>query len=230
MIQVFGFKSESWVLTRSMFMDCSFFTVFAVGALAVMSPGPDFIIVTRMSLLHSKRVGIATALGIATGNLWWVASSILGISYVISKTVLLFAILKWIGALYLIYLGIGVLRAKKKSAEASGDVASKVERVSGMSAWKAFRIGLLTNILNPKCALFFISLFSVFITPSTPALYRYAYGLEIVAIAIIWFSLLATVLTFGKVKSAFEHFAVSIDRVTGALLIALGLKIALSKT
>src|SRR5437762_3070197 len=90
----------------------TFLTVFVISALAVMSPGPDFIIVTRNSLLYSKRVGIATALGIATGNLWWIAASILGISYVISRMVIAFTVLKWAGALYLINLGICALRSK----------------------------------------------------------------------------------------------------------------------
>jgi threonine/homoserine/homoserine lactone efflux protein len=152
----------------------------------------------------------------------------MGLSYIISKTVLLFNILKWIGALYLIYIGICALRSSKKTGvQANDDCSTKVGRQ--ITTAQAFRIGLLTNVLNPKCALFFVSLFSVFITPSTPAFYRFGYGSEIVAIAVTWFCLLATILSTDKVKKIFERISVWLDRITGAILIALGLKIALSR-
>ena len=75
-------------------MDSTFLIVGVIGVLAVMSPGPDFLIVTRNSLLYYRRVGLATALGIAAGNIWWVIASVLGISLVISGTILLFNIIK----------------------------------------------------------------------------------------------------------------------------------------
>lgn len=206
-------------------MNSTFFTVAVIGVLAVMSPGPDFLIVTRNSLLYSKRVGLATALGIAVGNIWWIAASVLGISLVISKTVLLFNAIKWLGALYLIYLGVKSLCAKKKAQTQA--TPSQVKNKRDLTAMSAFRIGLLTNVLNPKCAMFFVSFFSIVITPKTPTVLQCAYGLEIMVIAVCWFSFVAIVLSVEKIKGAFERFSHWIDRATGAILIALGIKVAL---
>jgi RhtB (resistance to homoserine/threonine) family protein len=200
-------------------------TVTIIGLLAVMSPGPDFLIVTRNSLLYSKRVGLCTAFGITLGTMWWVAASLLGISLAISKTVLLFNILKWFGAAYLVYLGIKSFRTKKNAP--ANEVAQKTPQ--DMSPQKGFLTGLATNALNPKAALFFVSFFSIIITPKTPIVLRTAYGLEISLIALLWFSLLATVLSASKVRGIFERISVWLDRVTGAILIVLGVKLALTR-
>lgn len=215
-------------------MHSTFLTVTVIGTLAVVSPGPDFLIVTRNSLLYSRRVGVGTALGIAVGNIAWIAASILGISLLIARTVLLFTAMKWLGALYLIYLGVRALMARRKPAVAAADQPQRRETVPAPREKKAlttlsgFRIGLLTNLLNPKCGMFFVSFFSVVITPTTPTLLQYAYGLEIALIAVCWFSLLATVLSVERIKSTFERVSVWLDRVTGAILIALGIKVAVS--
>ena len=96
-----------------------------------------------------------------------------------------------------------------------------------LSIGTAFRIGVMTNILNPKCAMFFLSFFSIVIKPNTPTLLQWVYGLEITAIAICWFSLVATVLSIERIKSTFERVSHWIDRVTGVVLIAFGIKVAL---
>ena len=201
--------------------------VAVIGALAVMSPGPDFLIVTRNSLRFSKRVGIATAVGIVCGNVWWVSASIAGVSYLISTTPLLFAVLKWCGAAYLVFLGAASLFSKKPQSP-MGSAGEPVRETEGeLSAGAGFRMGLLTNALNPKCALFYISFFSVIITPDTPRVFQWLYGGVVMMIALAWFSLLATVLSFRKVKDKFERSAVWIERITGVILIALGVKVAL---
>jgi RhtB (resistance to homoserine/threonine) family protein len=207
-------------------MNSTFLTVTIIGVLAVVSPGPDFLIVTRNSLLYSRRVGLATAFGIAVGNVWWVAASILGISLVISRTVLLFTTIKWLGALYLIYLGVRALCSRKKPQTAHDEPTRR--NAKDITTLSAFRIGLLTNVLNPKCGMFFVSFFSIIITPKTPALLQYAYGLEIMLIAVCWFSLLATVLSVDKIKGVFERFSVWLDRVTGVILITVGVRVAFS--
>jgi RhtB (resistance to homoserine/threonine) family protein len=203
-------------------------TVTIIGLLAVMSPGPDFLIVTRNSLLYSKRVGLCTALGITIGTIWWVAASLLGISLLISKMVLLFNVLRWFGAAYLIYLGVKSFRTQK-GAPANKNGENVPESISlSPSPLKGFFMGLGTNFLNPKAALFFVSFFSIIITSKTPTMLRMGYGLEISLIALIWFSLLATVLSTSRIKGAFERISTWLNRVTGAILILLGLKLALT--
>lgn len=197
-------------------------TVTFVALLAVISPGPDFVIVIRNSLLYSKKVGLCTAWGIALGTMVWIALSLVGVSLVLSKAVIAFTVIKYVGAAYLVYIGWKSLRARPMDLE-SGEAKSRE-----MSARAAFMTGLLTNLLNPKAALFFVSFFSVILSPETPAFMRIVYGAEISLIALVWFSLVATVLSFGSIKNLFRKIGVWIERATGALLMALGAKLAVS--
>lgn len=199
-------------------------TVTIVGLLAVMSPGPDFLIVTRNSLLYSKKAGLYTALGITAGTMWWVLASLAGISLLIAKTVVLFSALKWLGALYLMYIGIQSFWTK---TSVSPDEAEAPKAGKTMSSSSAFWSGLKINLLNPKAALFFVCFFSVIITPKTPTQWKCAYGFEISMIALSWFSLLATVLSVNGIRETFLRFSKWIERTTGAVLILLGIKLAL---
>ena len=198
--------------------------VTTIGILAVTSPGPDFVIVTRNSLLYSKQVGVCTALGIALGTVWWVVASLLGISYLISQAVILFSILKWVGALYLVYIGVQALMSKQEKDE---DEIGEIRL--DLTPLKAFQTGLLVNLFNPKAAIFFVSFFSVILTPETPYIWKMFYGLEISLIALVWFSLVALFLSMGRIKELFRQCKVWIDRVMGAILIGLGIKLALSE-
>jgi RhtB (resistance to homoserine/threonine) family protein len=207
----------------------TFVPVTLVGLLAVISPGPDFIIVTRNSLLYSKRAGLFTTFGIVVGNVWWVAASILGLSYVLAQSVAIFSALKLLGALYLIYLGVRSLRLRKKVPEDAGPETSPSQKPKDLTATSAFNMGLWNNLLNAKCALFYSSFFSIIITPETPALFRWMFGLEITIIALVWFSLLSTALSFDTVRSVFARWSTTLDRLTGAILIGLGLKLILAR-
>ncbi len=203
-------------------------TVTIIGILAVMSPGPDTLIIVRNSLLYSKRVGLFTAMGITLGNMFWVLASLAGISILIAKTVLVFNIIKWIGAIYLIYIGLQAFKTRKTVSTDSANSNHLTRNTSQhLTLKQAFQIGLLTNLLNPKCALFFVSFFSVIVTPTTSIQWRCIYGFEISLIALTWFSILATVLSFSRIKMVFERFATTVERITGAILIILGVKLAL---
>lgn len=217
----------TWTWRNAMHFLSQFSVVTLVGILAVVSPGPDFIIVTRNSLVYSKKVGLFTALGITVGTMTWIALSLLGISYLISEAVVLFNIIKWVGAIYLIYLGLKSLFSKADKVSDRENEA--VERRSDLTPARAFSIGLLTNFLNPKAALFFVSFFSVILTPDTPLVWQIFYGAEISLIALSWFSLLATVLSIKRVKAQFQQIRVWVDRVTGLILAGLGIKLLLSE-
>ncbi len=197
-------------------------TVTLVALLAVISPGPDFVIVSRNSLLYSKKVGLSTAFGIALGTMVWIVLSLVGVSLVLSKAVIVFTFIKYVGAAYLIYIGWKCIRAKAMDF----DRDQKKER--DISVREAFMTGFVTNLLNAKAALFFVSFFSVILSPETPVYMRIMYGAEISLIALVWFSLVATVLSIGPIKSFFQKVGVWFERVTGAVLVALGIKIAVT--
>ncbi|MGB3308564.1 MAG: LysE family transporter [Nodosilinea sp.] len=200
-------------------------TVFAVSLVAVVTPGPDFALTLRNSLAYSRRAGIFTAIGVGAGNLVHATYSLVGIGAVISKSILLFNVLKWVGAAYLIYLGIKSLRAKRVAI-----ASNSIEQQRDIGRWAAFRIGFLGNLLNPKATLFFLALFTQIIQPATPMVAQAVYGATVAAVALVWFAVVAVVIsqqTFKRRVLATAHW---LERLTGAALIALGLRLAFAET
>lgn len=202
-----------------------FLTVAAVHLFAVMSPGPDFVMISRNSLIYSRRAGVYSALGLAMGILVHVTYSLVGIGLLISKSLVLFNVLKWAGAAYLIYVGIASLRAK---APASNDAnVLKKERLD-LSGAEAVRMGFITNVLNPKATLFFFALFTQVIHPQTPKMIQAYYGLEMSLMTFAWFALVAVILSQPVIRQKMTQIQHRLEQVFGAILLALGLKVAFS--
>ena len=141
-----------------------FLTVALIHLLAVASPGPDFAIVVRESVGYGRRAGLFTAFGVGSGILVHVTYSLLGIGLIVSQSIVLFNALKWLAAAYLLYIGIKALRARPADS-ASAELNLAAGERSGRGA---FVTGFITNGLNPKATLFFLSLFTVVINPHTP--------------------------------------------------------------
>ena len=202
-----------------------FMTVALVHLLAVASPGPDFAVVVRESVAQGRRAGSWTALGVGCGIFVHVAYSLLGIGLIVSQSIVLFNLFKWLAAAYLVYLGWRALRARPMSLEAIDGANAAVAR----SAWRAFVIGFVTNGLNPKATLFFLSLFTVVISPDTPLLVQAGYGLYLAGATALWFLLVAWLFSRGRVRAGFARMGHWFDRLTGAVLIGLGARLALSE-
>lgn len=203
-----------------------FLLVAGIHLLAVMSPGPDFAMVIRNSLVHSRKTGLLAAVGLALGNTLHVIYSLLGIGLIISQSVLLFTFIKWLGAAYLIYIGVKSLLAKKHTE--SETESSTLERAdTNLTPLQAVRMGFLTNALNPKATLFFLALFTQVINPATPLSIKALYGLEMSTVTFLWFGFVVMILTHHRVQVVFNGIKHHIDRLFGAVLIALGIKIAL---
>lgn len=199
-------------------------TVFAVSLVAVVTPGPDFALTLRNSLAYSRRAGIFTAIGVGAGNLVHATYCLIGIGAVISKSILLFNVLKWVGAAYLIYIGIKSLKAKRAA------IASEiVEQQRDIGRWAAFRIGFLGNLLNPKATLFFLALFTQIIQPATPMVAQAVYGATVAAVALIWFAVVAVVISQQILKRHILAIAHWLERLTGVALIALGVRLAVAE-
>lgn len=202
-----------------------FLTVALVHFLAVISPGPDFAMVTRNSLVYSTKVGIYTSLGLALGMMVHVAYSLLGIGLLISQSVLLFTIIKYIGAGYLIYIGYKSIKTKPQTGASSKEIQSTDKSLSvRASVWTGF----LTNVLNPKATLFMLALFTQVISPATPKMIQILYGLEMVVATFVWFSLVSLFFSNRQVKTRMQKYQHYVEKVTGGVLIALGIKVALT--
>ena len=193
--------------------------VVTITILAVISPGPDFAMVSRNSLLLSRRAGLLTAFGIGGGVLVHVAYTILGVGILIQQSIWLFNVLKLIGAAYLIWLGIRMLRAKRASDAPSAPALALSDRA-------ALRTGFLTNVLNPKTTIFVVSLFMQVVQPSTPLAVQIGYGTFISAAHVIWFALVAMFFSAGRVRDQILAVRHWIDRVFGVMLVGFGLVLA----
>ncbi|HKJ04687.1 MAG TPA: LysE family transporter [Geopsychrobacteraceae bacterium] len=200
-----------------------FLTIAFIHLLAVASPGPDFAIVLRQSIVVGRTPALWTSIGIGIGIMVHVAYCLLGLGLIISQSIMLFNLIKLIGACYLLYVGWKSLRAKPTAVTAESDFNVPIPR-----AVQALRIGFLTNALNPKATLFFLSLFSVVINPDTPATVQLGYGIYMCFATAIWFCGLSLFLTQPKIRFFFTRFGHWTERVMGAALIALGLKLALA--
>ncbi len=202
-----------------------FLTVALIHLLAVASPGPDFAIVLRESVGFGRRAGIFCALGVGTGIFIHVAYSLLGIGLIVSQSIVLFNALKWLAAAYLLYIGIKALRARPASAS-HGDVSLDE---GARTPLKAFATGFITNGLNPKATLFFLSLFTVVINPHTPLAIQAGYGLYLALATGLWFCLVAVLFSQARVRAGFTRLGHWFDRVMGVVLVGLGVKLALSE-
>lgn len=192
--------------------------------LALVSPGPDFAIIVRNSLIYSRKTALFTALGIALGILVHVAYTLFGAGILIAETPWIFSVFKYLGAGYLLYIGYKGVRAKKQTID-FGTLNIKKD----ISAFAAIRSGFLTNALNPKAMLFFISLFSVVISPGTPLIIMLLYAVIIFTSTLIWFSCVAFFLSGKRTREYFSSIGYIVERITGGLLLLLGIKLLFHK-
>jgi threonine/homoserine/homoserine lactone efflux protein len=140
----------------------------AIYLMAAASPGPNFLIVTRTSAGLSRRAGVLTALGVATTGAIWSGAAVLGLCFVFERFVWLYGVLKLLGGAYLIYLGVKTwIGAAKPPA-----VSAERYEIQAIGGWRYFWMGALTNLTNPKAAVFFGSIFTALLPPTLPAGFR----------------------------------------------------------
>jgi RhtB (resistance to homoserine/threonine) family protein len=189
--------------------------------LIMVSPGPDMIIVMRNTILDGKRAGLATSLGVLTGNLVHIAYCAVGIGWLISQSILAFSILKYAGAAYLVYLGIMSLRGAGKgvSLEAGDGGAARARRTHVVQ-------GFLNNILNPKGTLFYLGLFTVVITPQTSTGGVLLLVATTVSISALFWVFFVATLDAPLVRRVIEKGQGLVNRIFDRVLILLGLRVA----
>ena len=201
-----------------------FLTIASVHLLAVASPGPDFAIVLKHSVSFGRRAAIITSIGVGVGILIHVAYSLLGIGILIKTTPVLFQIFSYVAGAYLLYLGWGAIRSPAPQSLNNVDVVKVQQRISDN---KAFMVGFLTNGLNPKATLFFLSVFAVAVSTDTPDVIKLAYGLYLAVATGIWFCVLSLFLSSQKVTQFIGKNGYWFDRVMGVVLILLAIKLVI---
>jgi RhtB (resistance to homoserine/threonine) family protein len=197
-----------------------FLTIVVAHALAVASPGPDFALVLRQSLAHGRRTAVWSSVGIGCGLAVHISYCILGLGYFLKNSAVALTTVKYLGAAYLAWVGVQALRTPARTGDldlAAGDAAP-----TAVAAW---RTGFFVNVLNPKVALFFIALFPLAVSVTTPKLVQAGYGLWMVAATIGWFSWVAFVFTREAVRRRFLRHGHWIDRALGVVFLAFALSL-----
>lgn len=201
-------------------------TIGLLMLLTAMLPGPDFALVTKNSLFHSRRSGMVTALGIGCAVLIHISYCSLGLAIIITHSLWLFNLIKTMGAIYLLYLGIPMLLSKSANQRLASN--QKIKK-SELSDRLSFRQGFLCNLLNPKATLFFLTLFTFIIKPNTPTGWLILYAIEMFSIVILWFFTLTFILSHPYITRLFEKTETYFSKTLGILLIGFGMALALVK-
>ncbi len=195
------------------------------GLLLNMMPGPDSLLIMLRSGSQGWRAGSMAALGIGTGTMVHVLAAALGLSALLSASAELFSAIKLMGALYLVYLGLSMFR----QGGASRISAEEAVALPALSYGRIFRQGLLTNVLNPKVALFFLAFVPQFIDPAAPqkALAFIVLGCIFNLNGMIWCHLLALSTAYASRKVRLSARLGSwLNRLMGGLFVGLGIKLA----
>ncbi|AJC19908.1 lysine transporter LysE [Pandoraea pulmonicola] len=209
--------------------------VMTITVLAVISPGPDFAMVTRSSWRHGRRAGLWAALGIAAGVQVHVFYTLVGVGLVIARVPWLFTAIKWVGAGYLVYIGWRTWRDRSLVADVTreegrgeADAMGGAGAARGREAMEAFRTGFFTNALNPKTTLFVVSTFTQVVHAGTGWKLGLAYGAFMSFAHWAWFSLVALGFSAGWLREAMVRRQHLVRRTIGGALMGLGGMLALA--
>ncbi len=209
-----------------MFGIINFETFLIAGIILNLTPGADTMYVLGRSIAQGKKAGILSALGISTGAIFHIIFATLGLSIILSKSAMAFEIVKYLGAAYLVFLG---LKAIFRKTDGKFELNDENEILDYK---KIYFSGILTNILNPKVALFFLAFLPQFIDPNyvQSSLPFLILGITFLLTGTIWCLILA--LFASKLSDRIrKNYKIKmwLDKITGSIFIALGIKLALTK-
>lgn len=216
----------------------SVLAVFVPTALLfAMIPGPDFAVILKTALLHGRRAGLAAALGIGSGLTVHTALCVLGLSAIIAHSPLLFGVITYAGAIYLSFLGIRALLARpvRAKADATAGAAGLAAQPVAMAQrteegfFAAFCTGFLTNVLNPKAILFFLTFLPQFVDRDSalgPHLQLLVLGAAMCIVTALWFALLSLLLDRFRTLFTDGPFRLWLERIAGAIFLGFGIRLA----
>jgi threonine/homoserine/homoserine lactone efflux protein len=200
-----------------------------IAVLVIVAPGPDTALTIRNTLGGGRRGGLATALGVATGQAVWTVATSAGVAALLVASASAFTTLRLAGAVYLVWLGAQALWAATRGGSEAGRVGD-LDRARGLPPWVAFRQGVVSNLGNPKMAVFFTSLLPQFV-PTGHASFSalIALGFLFCAMTLGW--LVAYAVLVARAGDILRRLGVrrAIEAVTGLALLALGARLAFER-
>lgn len=211
----------------------NFYLFVASVIFLILLPGPDFAIITRNTLALGRTAGVATVLGTCCALLVHTSAAVVGLSAIIMKSALLFSVIKYVGALYLLCLGVKTFWRLKNKKEPSVDETEAEAEVAAEAEYNGrsnFKQGFLTNILNPKVAIFFLTFMPQFVEPgSSPFQSFLIMGITYTLLTAAWFIFYVNFLSRISAFMKSPRTQSAIEGITGVILIGFGIKLALEK-
>jgi threonine/homoserine/homoserine lactone efflux protein len=195
--------------------------VAAIWTVAVVTPGPNFLAAARIAAARDRRAGFAAVGGIGVGTVCWGLAGAFGLHVLFAVVPWLFGALKLIGAAYLLYIGARII---------AGSFGPGEPPPGPVALGPAFRAGLLTSVSNPKSALFVASLFATVMPQGAPLAASAMVIAEMVAISVLWYTLVVTLLTTSRAAAAYVRLRRWLDRMAGAVFMAFGARLILERT
>lgn len=191
--------------------------------LGAMSPGPSFLVVARISISESRRNGIAAAAGMGVGASTFAILALLGLKTIFTTIPLLYVIMKILGGIYLVYIGISIWRGAKEP------ISVETEDFVEHNTWQSvFTTALFTQLSNPKTVVFYSSIFAALLPQTVPLTVEIALPLLVLLVEIGWYCVVALLLSSSAPRSAYIRSKVWIDRVAGGVMGLLGIKLIVS--
>ncbi len=209
-------------------MSIHLWAFLGVSLVVILAPGPDTVLVTKNALLHGRGAALGTALGVNGGLTIWTAAAALGLAALVRESAVAFDVLKGAGAIYLIWLGLQALRSAWRRS--GGAIGPATGPAGGLTTTAGFRQGLLSNLGNPKIAVFFTSLLPQFVSGRGGVLLPFlVLGSQFVLITLIWLCGYALVAVRASALLRRPAVKASLDGLTGAVLVGLGIRLALER-
>ncbi len=197
------------------------------GILLNITPGADTIYILSRSVAGGRKAGVVSTLGISTGILVHTTLAALGLSVILSESVVLFRLVKYAGAAYLVFLGIKSLL--QKNGTIFSHSTGLPERTSG---WRLYAAGVLTNVLNPKVSLFFLAFLPQFINPlgSSPGLSFFLLGITFTITGTIWCLFLSSAASkISRLLRDSPSCSLILEKIAGSIFLSMGLLVAVRK-
>lgn len=198
-----------------------FLLIASAHFMALLSPGPDFFLILQAALRLPLRYAFLVCAGIAAANGVYLVVAVMGLETVREMGALML-VLKWLGGGYLVYVGLMLLRAPRRSI----DVGVPVSALHVPGVGRQLMVGFLSAIFNPKNAIFYLSLFTVMVSAETPLGIRILYALWMVAVVLVWDMGVAVAFGRERMKRLLDRWVFRIEKVSGLLLAFFGILLA----
>ena len=195
----------------------TFLTICCLGA---MSPGPSVAVVLKQTVSNGRGHGLAASWFHAAGIFLWATATVSGLAVIVANSETLFNIITWVGAAYLAWIGIKALMAGKEGPLDVGEA-------DDVSIWQAGMEGGMISLLNPKIAIFFLALFAQFIEKDASLTDQAIMVMTATLVDGLWYTLVAVILSHGRVLRAVQKRSEAINRATGVVLIMLALRVVI---